>query len=223
MIKYFRRNFVRWSALGLLVIALIATAVFTGVKYENAKTSVKINNMEQAKQYLESHAFDNISMMKFYRQVFVYNNSSSTDQKMKLEDFKIGLDTNYKVRLMSMKVIDTSNAELKSYSIQYDRNADYFNVTKKQEAENEIRPVVTTVLTRLDQYKNLITFPNGDYCSYYLNFYLSGSIGPGANLYALNEEGLHVIKDRNLEGLIFVVYGDPIKNEDSPNYYIMPY
>ncbi|WP_461392140.1 hypothetical protein [Desulfosporosinus fructosivorans] len=179
--------------------------------------------MEQAKQYIESHTFNDISMMEFYRQVFVYN-SSSTDKKLKLEELKIGLTTNYKVRVMIMNVvIDTSNAELKSYSIHYDRDTNYFNVTEKKRGENEIRPSATEVLTRFDKYKNRITFPKGDYSYYNVNFYSSGSIGPGDNLYALNDEGLHLIKGRSLEGLIFMVYGDPVKKEDSPIYYIMPY
>ncbi|WP_206752207.1 hypothetical protein [Desulfosporosinus fructosivorans] len=205
------------------MIILIASAVFTSVMNENAKPSVRINNMEQAKQYIESHTFDDISMMEFYRQVFVYN-SSSTDKKLKLEELKIGLTTNYKVRVMIMNVvIDTSNAELKSYSIHYDRDTNYFNVTEKKRGENEIRPSATEVLTRFDKYKNRITFPKGDYSYYNVNFYSSGSIGPGDNLYALNDEGLHLIKGRSLEGLIFMVYGDPVKKEDSPIYYIMPY
>lgn len=209
----------KWiSILSVSIIAILILFLFLSLK--GKPSTVKINNMEQAKQYLESHTFDDISMMQLYNQFFVYN---SSDQKIKLEELKIGLTTDYKVRVMIMNVIDTSNAELKSCSIQYNKETNYLNVIEKQGEENKTRPSATEVLTKLDKYKNRITFSKGNYSYYNVNFYSSGSIGPGDNLYAINDQGVHIIKDKMLEGLIFMVYGDPIKKEDSPIYYIMTY
>ncbi|TGE39456.1 hypothetical protein E4K67_00105 [Desulfosporosinus fructosivorans] len=201
-------------------VSIIAILILF-LSLKDKPSTVKINNMEQAKQYLENHTFGDISMMQLYNQILVYN--SSIDQKIELEELKIGLTTDYKVRVMIMNVIDTSNAELKSYSIQYNKETNYLNVIEKQGEENKTRPSATEVLTKLDKYKDRITFPKGNYSYYNVNFYSSGSIGPGDNLYAINDQGVHMIKDTMLEGLIFMVYGDSIKKEDSPIYYIMTY
>ncbi|KLU61623.1 hypothetical protein CEB3_c20560 [Peptococcaceae bacterium CEB3] len=212
------------GALGKAAVLTVLIMFLALGSFNDTLSKVVISsNFDPAKQYLDSHDFRNISLKQLFREVFLYS-SAGKSQQMKLKDFEIGLNNAYKVRVMSMKVIDLSAPEPNSYLMQYNRDTNYFNVLKTEDKNGSSNgdPSATKVLTSFDKYKNEIIFPTGNY-SYYTVKYLwgFGSLAAKKKVYLINDSGVHWLRGKTVSGAGFMVYGEPIGKEDSPRFYVM--
>lgn len=207
----------------VVVLTLLTLTLVLGSLNDTLSRAIITDNLGLAKQYIDSHRFQDVSMTEIYRLIFSYN-SSSTDRKMKLENFQIGINRDYKIRVMIINLIDTSDSMLKRYSIQYNRDTEYLNVIMNEEGKNGYRKSVIEVFKEFDKYKNRIILPEGNYSYYTVNlFSTEGSVDTAANLFVIDNKGVHKVDEQTAEGgLIFMVYGEPIQKEDAPCFYIMP-
>jgi hypothetical protein len=146
MIKNFRRNFVKWSVLGFLVIALIATAVFISTANHRDSEAQAVVNEYKSKLYnvmynsinMENVIKDNEEYKQFFTQKafgkFVIN-------RVMILPRQVAANKKYNLQLKDIKFKKVSSTEKNKLIFDYDLVMDILSADGSNSVENEIGQV----------------------------------------------------------------------------------
>ncbi|EOC99272.1 hypothetical protein [Caldisalinibacter kiritimatiensis] len=140
----------------------------------------------------------------------------------------MGITSDKQIRLMVIELVENSVLQNKRYSIFYNKDNDYLKVKEKRisKEEAEIDNVLAKdFLTTLDSFKNEIKFPEGDYKYYNIKLLSAGNItmdnSEDNEIYVIDDNGVYKLKDKDVQGLCFYVYGEPLQKGDRPIFYVI--
>jgi len=173
-----------------------------------------------SKEYIDNNSLKTMSMVDFYEGII--ENNSINNKNLKIQELKIGLTKNYKIRVMIIEMINDS----KKYSVMFNRDTNLFKVKEYNLKENEVYRLGLASIDffkKLDKLKNHIDIPEGDYEYFMINLMFpdNTSITNDNNYtaYVMSGDEIYETNDEEVEGLYFMVYGEPA--DGSLVYYIV--
>jgi hypothetical protein len=149
-------------------------------------------------------------MVNFYESII--ENNSINKKNLKIQELKIGLTRDYKIRVMTIEMINDS----KKYSVIYNKDTDFFKVKEYDLKKNKAdRAGLASIdfFEKFDKLKNHINIPEGDY-----EYFMIDLMFPDNTLitndnnytaYVMSEDEIYETNDKEVEGLYFMVYGEP--------------
>ena len=146
MIKDFRRNSVKWSVLGFLVIVLIAAVVFTSTANQGESEAQAV--VKEYKSKLYNVSYNSINMENAikdndeYKQFFTQKGFNKfTINRVMLLPRQVADNKKYNLQLKDIKFKKASSTEKNKLIFDYDIVMNVLSVTGSNSVENEVGQV----------------------------------------------------------------------------------
>ncbi|RKD33431.1 hypothetical protein [Thermohalobacter berrensis] len=165
------------------------------------------------------------SMTKFIKDIAKIPLSNS-NKNLIIEEFKMGLTKDKKIRLMIIKIAEESKFQNKRYSIFYNKDNNYLKVKENKIDKNEARGrlLAKNFFMKFDRAKNFMRFPEGDYKYYSIDlmgYNINLENGKNKDLFVIDSKGVYKPKAKEVEGICIFVYGEPLERTDRPKFYVI--
>lgn len=178
--------------------------------------------IKDIEQNIEDSTLQDFSMSKFITNLNIENG-------LRIEDFKMGITGDKKIRVMSINMVKASDSQVKRYSILFNRDNHYLKVKESTLNKGEVNThgiLEQDFSSEFDRLKDEIELPVGDYKFYNINLLIPYSITNHGEankaVYVLDDKGIYKLgENEKVSGLNFMITGDPIKSTDVPIYYVI--